>query len=93
MEFIDEKRQQLNEQSEHIMAEIGSAKPTIVDKFGKFRKHDGTLNTRQVYDLLRNEEKKHERVNLNTYHQNIALPNVIQLIYPLTHVGKRLLYI
>ncbi|XP_076114042.1 uncharacterized protein LOC143082305 isoform X1 [Mytilus galloprovincialis] len=61
LEFIDEKRQQLNEQSEHIMAEIGSAKPTIVDKFGKFRKHDGTLNTRQVYDLLRNEEKKHER--------------------------------
>lgn len=52
----------MNEQSEYIKAEISSAKPTIVDKFGKFRKHDGTLNTRQVYDLLRNEEKKTEKV-------------------------------
>ena len=64
LEIIDEKRSQLNEQSQVIKSEISSAKPSLVDKFGKFRKHDGTLNTRQVYDLLRNEEKKHEKVDL-----------------------------
>ena len=63
----------MNEQSEYIKAEISNAKPTIVDKFGKFRKHDGTLNTRQVYDLLRNEEKKTEKVEFCLQTTNIEI--------------------
>lgn len=42
--------------------ELDKAKPTIREQFGKYRKRDGCLNTRQVYDMLRSEEKKQEKV-------------------------------
>lgn len=62
IEVIEEKRKQLVQHSEEVDMELNKAKPTIREQFGKYRKRDGSLNTRQVYDMLRSEEKKQEKV-------------------------------
>lgn len=65
IEVIEEKRKQLVEHSEEVDKELTKAKPTVREQFGKYRKRDGSLNTRQVYDMLRSEEKKQEKVTDN----------------------------
>lgn len=66
IEVIEEKRKQLVEHSEEVDKELTKAKPTVREQFGKYRKRDGSLNTRQVYDMLRSEEKKQEKVTDNS---------------------------
>lgn len=72
IEVIEEKRKQLVEHSEEVDKELTKAKPTVREQFGKYRKRDGSLNTRQVYDMLRSEEKKQEKVT-----NNICIPAII----------------
>ena len=42
-------------------------KSTVEDKFGAFRQGKGSLNTRQVFMMLKNEEKKIKKVD-SFYH-------------------------
>ena len=35
---------------------------SLEERFGQYRQGKGALNTRQVFDLLKNEEKKQQKV-------------------------------
>lgn len=81
IEVIEEKRKQLVEHSEEVDKELTKVKPTVREQFGKYRKRDGSLNTRQVYDMLRSEEKKQEKVQTTavcTVSKNICILVIIQ---------------
>ncbi|XP_048779617.2 uncharacterized protein LOC125683007 isoform X2 [Ostrea edulis] len=73
IEVIEEKRKQLIQHSEEVDKELTKAKPTIREQFGKYRKRDGSLNTRQVYDMLRTEEKKQEKIQNQLEHERVVM--------------------
>nr|XP_034331855.1 kinesin heavy chain isoform X9 [Crassostrea gigas] len=73
IEVIEEKRKQLVEHSEEVDKELTKAKPTVREQFGKYRKRDGSLNTRQVYDMLRSEEKKQEKIQNQLEHERMVM--------------------
>ncbi|KAK3103203.1 hypothetical protein FSP39_017361 [Pinctada imbricata] len=73
IEAIDEKRKQLHQHSEDVQNEISKAKPTLKDQYGKYRNRDGSLNTRQVFDMLRTEEKKQEKIQNQMEHERMLM--------------------
>ncbi|XP_078333663.1 uncharacterized protein LOC111136397 isoform X5 [Crassostrea virginica] len=73
IEVIEEKRKQLVQHSEEVDMELNKAKPTIREQFGKYRKRDGSLNTRQVYDMLRSEEKKQGKIQNQLEHERMVM--------------------
>lgn len=66
IEVIEEKRKQFVEYSEEVDKELIKVKLIVREQFGKYRKRDGSFNIRQVYDMLRFEEKKQEKVINNS---------------------------
>lgn len=66
IEVIEEKRKQFVEYSEEVDKELIKVKSIVREQFGKYRKRDGSFNIRQVYDMLRFEEKKQEKVTDNS---------------------------
>ncbi|XP_060082119.1 kinesin heavy chain-like [Ylistrum balloti] len=64
LEVLEEKRQQLQKHSEEFHQELESVeKPTMKEQYGKYRNRDGSLNTRQVFEMLKTQEKKQEKVH------------------------------
>ncbi|XP_067655828.1 kinesin heavy chain-like [Haliotis asinina] len=46
-------------------------KVCIEEKFGQYKKRDGSLNTRQVFDMLKQEEKKREKAQTEIEREKI----------------------
>ena len=44
------------------VASKGNKKAGIEEKFADFVKRDGKVNTRQVFNILQQQDKKHEKV-------------------------------
>ena len=46
-------------------AKLVGEKRSLEEQFSQYKKRNGTLNTRQVYDMLKSEEKKQVKVGWN----------------------------
>lgn len=63
LEYIEFRRHQLRNHQEGGNPSMENQMTTLQDKYGQFRKRDGSLNTRQVFQMLKSEERKQVKVN------------------------------
>ena len=63
LEYIEYRKEQLKKQTDEGGIQ-NEKKASIQDKFGQFRKRDGSLNTRQVFQMLKHVEKKTIKVSV-----------------------------
>ncbi|XP_033751791.1 LOW QUALITY PROTEIN: kinesin heavy chain-like [Pecten maximus] len=76
LEVLEEKRNQLQKHSEEFHQELESVeKPTMKEQYGKYRNRDGSLNTRQVFEMLKTKEKKQEKVHTEIDHEKAWIYN------------------
>ncbi|XP_069133111.1 serine/arginine repetitive matrix protein 2-like [Argopecten irradians] len=76
LEVLEEKRSQLQKHSEEFQQELQSVeKPTMKEQYGKYRNRDGSLNTRQVFEMLKTQEKKQEKVHTEIDHEKAWIYN------------------
>lgn len=79
MDNIKERKEGVENELFHMndnQQSLGSAKSKLSfeEKFGQFKQGKGSLNTRQVFQLMRNEEKKQKKVSLlemSCYHTSM----------------------
>ncbi|XP_053385145.1 uncharacterized protein LOC128550327 isoform X2 [Mercenaria mercenaria] len=61
LKYIEYRREQLKNQVDG-REETAEKIASMQEKYGQFRKRDGSLNTRQVFQMLKSEEKKQSKV-------------------------------
>ncbi|OWF53096.1 kinesin heavy chain-like isoform X2 [Mizuhopecten yessoensis] len=76
LEVLEAKRNQLQQHSEEFHQELDNVeKPTVKEQYGKYRNRDGSLNTRQVFEMLKTKEKKQEKVHTEIDHEKAWIYN------------------
>ncbi|KAL3841622.1 hypothetical protein ACJMK2_019736 [Sinanodonta woodiana] len=73
---LEDAEKRLAQLRNHVMAESEIEKKkevSLEEKFGQFKKRDGSLNTRQVFDMLKNEERKETKTLAQIDHEKLFM--------------------
>ncbi|XP_052233464.1 kinesin-like protein KIF3A isoform X2 [Dreissena polymorpha] len=80
LEYIAARREQMKQHVEGKTTMTEAQLTSMQDKFGQFRKRDGSLNTRQVFQMLKSEERKQTKAKLQVEQQKIiANANLMEM--------------
>ncbi|WAR02936.1 KIF6-like protein [Mya arenaria] len=81
LEYITFRKDQLKQRAEGKEVQMTDAQLTSMqEKFGQFRKRDGSLNTRQVFAMLKTEERKQSRAKTHVEREKImAKANLMEM--------------
>ncbi|KAK3594078.1 hypothetical protein CHS0354_040846 [Potamilus streckersoni] len=64
---LEDAKERLAQLRNHVVEQSENGKKkeaSLMEKFGQFKKRDGSLNTRQVFDMLKNEEIKQTKTQV-----------------------------